>query len=96
MPIPHSSRISSSCSGAARTNAVPSVGWPANGSSTDGVKIRKRAWPSCSGGRTNVVSERFSSRARRCISSVSRPRASVKTATGFPARGSSVKTSATT
>ena len=37
MPLPVSSRISSSCSGAARTNAVPSVGWPANG-----ISLRRR------------------------------------------------------
>jgi len=42
-PLPVSSRISSSWSGPARTNAEPSVGWPAKGTSTPGVKIRIRA-----------------------------------------------------
>ena len=75
---------------------MPSVGCPANGSSTAGVKIRIRACPPDSGGSTKTVSDRFSSRASRCISSSSSPRASVKTASGFPASGVSVKTSATT
>ena len=44
-PEPVSSRISPSCSGAASTNADPSTGWPANGSSTAGVKMRIRACP---------------------------------------------------
>ena len=91
-----SSLITESCSGAASTNAVPSVGCPANGSSVAGVKIRIRACPSLSGGSTKTVSERFISRASLCICSVSRPRPSVKTASPFPASGVSVKTSAIT
>ena len=50
MPLFVSSQISGSCIGVPSTNAVPSTGWPANGSSVAGVKIRSRAWPSASGG----------------------------------------------
>ena len=42
LPRPVSSVITPSCSGAPSTNAVPSVGCPANGSSKVGVKIRIR------------------------------------------------------
>ena len=42
---------------AARTKAVPMLGWPANGTSCVGVKIRtRRVWPA-SGGSTKAVSE---------------------------------------
>src|SRR5947207_15318924 len=42
----------------ARTNAHPTVGWPANGSSDPGVKMRtRRVLPLCSGGKTKTVSE---------------------------------------
>ena len=74
---------------APRTNAVPSVGCPANGISTVGVKMRMRASASSpsSGGSTNTVSDRLSSRAARCIVSPLSPAASVKTATGLPCSG---------
>ena len=49
--------------------AVPTLGWPVKGSSLPGVKIRTRASPPASGGSTNVVSDRFISRAMACISS---------------------------
>ena len=49
--------------------------------------------PSLSAGRTKTVSDRFVSRASCCIRSVSTPLPSVKTATGLPASGVSVKTS---
>ena len=78
------------------TNAVPSTGWPANGSSAPGVKIRIRASPPCSGGSAKTVSERFSSRASRAIVRSSRPVASVNTARALPSSGLSVKTSAIT
>ena len=42
-PFPVSSVISSSWSGPASTKAEPSVGWPAKGTSTAGVKMRMRA-----------------------------------------------------
>ena len=46
------------------TNAVPMVGWPAVGSSRAGVKMRTLQWQAGSAaGSTNVVSDRFSSRA---------------------------------
>src|SRR3954462_2088269 len=96
MPDFVSRRSSSACSGPPSTKAVPSVGWPANGTSAVGGKIRMRACPSPSGGSTKTVSDRFVSRARRCISSSPSPRPSVKTASAFPASGVSVKTSATT
>ena len=60
-----------------------------------GVKIRTRrcAWGS-SGLNTNTVSDRFISRAARCMVSALRPEASVNTATWLPWSGSSVNTSA--
>jgi hypothetical protein len=74
-------RITSFESGPPSTNAAPSVGWPANGSSRAGVKIRIRTSASSDdGGSTKTVSERFVSRAISCISSPVRSRASVKTA----------------
>ena len=96
-PEPVSSRITIFCSGPPSTNALPSVGWPANGSSTSGVKIRIRTSASSTvAGSTKTVSERFISRARRAIVCSSRSRPSVKTASWFPANGVSVKTSAIT
>ena len=65
----------------ASTNAAPSVGCPANGSSVPGVKIRSfLVCAGSSGGNTNTVSERLSSRAIACISRASRPSAAGKTA----------------
>src|SRR5205823_8686699 len=78
----------------ARTQAVPTVGWPAKGSSLNGVKMRTRA--ACvgsSGGRTKVVSEKFISRAMRCMVSAERSRPSSTTASWLPASGFSVNTS---
>jgi len=63
-----------------RTHVVPTVGWPANGSSFAGVKIRTRWSPSFSLGRTKVVSAMKSSFATACIVSPSIPRPSAKTA----------------
>ena len=64
-------RVSSSMmprwSGAPSTNAVPSVGWPANRISVPGLKILIRAVPPCSGGRTKTVSEKPISRVSACI-----------------------------
>ena len=42
---------------------LPIVGWPAIGSSSPGVKIRIRKSPPASGGKMNVDSEKFISRA---------------------------------
>jgi len=53
------------------------------------------ASPPRSGGSTKVDSAKFISRARRCICSAERDRASVKTPSWFPSSGMSVKTSAT-
>ena len=79
-----------------RTNAVPIVGWPAKTISRAGVKIRTRATqPGRVAGRTNVVSDRLSSRASFCIVPSSMPDASVKTARALPSRGRSVNTSTT-
>src|SRR5262245_42433331 len=81
------------------TLAVPKVGWPANGSSSATVKMR--TFTPCSRsmaasrGRMKVVSERLVSRARRWNSSSRSARASVNTATAFPSRARSVKTSTT-
>ena len=61
-------------SSSASSTAVPTVGWPANGSSRAGVKMRSRARCSgSSGGNTNTVSGRLNSRAIVCIAAVSRP-----------------------
>ena len=49
LPRPVSSVITSSWSGAPSTKAVPSVGWPANGSSKVGVKMRILTLPPFSG-----------------------------------------------
>ena len=84
-PIPSSS-VSESTGGAtipARASAyvVPMVGCPAIGSSSAGVKIRTRASVSGrSGGRTNVVSEKFISFAIACIVALESPRPSSTTA----------------
>ena len=68
VPIPVSSRTVALPSAEEIAKALPRVGWPANESSLSGVKIRIRASPSSSGGRTKTVSERFISRASACIS----------------------------
>ena len=59
-PAPVSSRSTIFCSGPPSTNAAPSVGCPANGSSAAGVKIRIRTSASSAcGGSTNTVSEKL-------------------------------------
>ena len=95
-PRPVSSAMRPFCRGPASTNAVPSTGCPANGSSVRGVKILIRTSPSPSAGSTNTVSEKLISRASACIVCESSSRASVNTASWLPASGRSVKTSATT
>src|SRR2546428_11257706 len=82
-----------SCSGAARTKALPSTGCPANGSSLNGVKIRILACPPLSAGYTKTVSEKFIPRAIGCSRFSGTSRASVNTASWLPASGRSVKTS---
>jgi len=78
----------------ARQYQVPAMGWPANGSSLEGVKMRKRrSASSCSEGSTNTVSERFISRAICCICSPVSPSPSGKTASGLPEKACSVNTS---
>src|ERR1700692_2965737 len=78
----------------ARTNAVPTLGWPANGISARGVKMRTRAVCSgACGGSTKVVSARLNSAAIACIRSADRPVASGKTASGLPPNCRSVNTS---
>ena len=72
---------------------MPTLGWPAKGSSSAGVKMRTRASPPASGGSTNVVSERFISLAMACICTAVSPSASGNTASGLPANGRSVNTS---
>ena len=68
----------------AKTNAVPMFGWPANGTSKAGVKIRTyRVFP-FSGGKTNELSEKLNSRAICCICLSESPSASGNTARGFP------------
>ena len=76
----------------ASTQAVPSVGCPAKGSSCAGVKMRTSARSSSSAS-TNVVSERFISRAMSCICSTERCAQPRTTASGLPASGRSANTS---
>ena len=61
-----------------------------------GVKIRSRTSAESSAGRKNTVSDRFSSRAVRCITSAPRSRPSGNTASWLPSSGTAVKTSAIT
>ncbi len=73
------------------TCAVPSVGWPANGISKVGVKMRTRAVARVDG-RRKVVSDRLNCNASACIVAASRPLPSSNTASGLPASGASAKT----
>src|SRR5712692_1955027 len=76
------------------STAVPTVGWPANGSSRAGVKMRTRArWLASPGGRTKTVSGWLNSRAIACIDASSMPSPSSTTASGLPAKRRSVNTS---
>ena len=87
----------SSAPSVASTSALPTVGWPANGTSCAGVKILSlRVWAGSSGGRTKTVSDRLNSRAIACICSPARPAASGSTASGLPPKIRSVNTSAVT
>ena len=77
-----------------RSTAVPTVGWPAKGSSLAGVKMRIAAlWTGLAGVRTKTVSERLNSRATDCIAATPSPSPSRTTASGFPASGRFAKTS---
>ena len=74
--------------------AVPTFGWPANGSSIAGVKIRTWAvFAGSAGGITKVVSGVLNSRAIACIASVVRSWPPVTTASGLPPNAVSVNTS---
>src|SRR5262245_18208821 len=99
-PIPSSSTISRPAAAPARSassTAVPTVGWPANGSSRAGVKIRTRArCARAAGGNTNTVSGWLNSRAIACMAPVSSPSESSTTASGLPANRRSVNTSSVT
>jgi transcription antitermination factor NusA-like protein len=98
---PFLSTIVKSC--AARTSgertcassaAVPTVGWPAKGSSRAGVKILTLAvLIGFRGSKTNTVSERLNSAAIACMRASSSPTESSTTASGLPASGVSVNTS---
>ena len=69
----------------ANAKVLPTVGCPAIGISWVGVKMRIRtSVPADSAGRMNVLSEKFISRAMRCMTPVSIPRPSVKTASWLP------------
>src|SRR6185437_6676010 len=73
------------------------LGWPANGISARGVKMRTCA--ACArfvGGSTKVVSARLNSAAIACMRSVERPSALVTTASGLPPNCRSVNTSTVT
>ncbi len=77
----------------ARAKAVPTLGWPANGTSVVGVKMRTRRVCPRSAGSTNALSEKLNSRAICCICRSESPRASGSTARGLPPKSRSVKTS---
>jgi hypothetical protein len=92
MPAIISSASASPPPMSARTTcALPSVGWPANGISKVGVKMRTRAFAAVDG-RMNVVSDTLNCRASACIVAASSPRASSTTTSGLPPRRSSAKT----
>ena len=85
------------CPARASTKAVPTLGWPANGISALGVKMRTRAVCAGSvGGSTKVDSARLNSAVMACICSVESPVASGMTASGLPPNLRSVKTSTVT
>ena len=78
----------------ASSAAVPTVGWPAKGSSRAGVKILMLAvLIGFRGSNTNTVSERLNSAAIACMWASSSPSLSSTTASGLPASPVSVKTS---
>jgi hypothetical protein len=99
-PSPASTRASSGPAATSRPNgepvatrrrwassqAAPTVGWPANGSSVAGVKIRSRV-PWLPPASTNTVSDRCSSRAIVCMAPAegSGPSSASTTASGLPA-----------
>ena len=57
-PSSNRSRAGGSAASVASTKAVPTFGWPANGSSLFTVKMRTCAsWAGSAGGNTKVVSE---------------------------------------
>ena len=66
--------LSPAAASARTTCAVPSVGWPANGISKVGVKMRTCAVATVDGS-TNVVSDRLNCSASACIVASSSPRA---------------------
>jgi hypothetical protein len=73
-PAPHSwiSRPTPASPRRTAVTAAPTLGCPANGSSTSGVKIRARYvavpdGPVSVGGSTKTVSDRLNSRANVCI-----------------------------
>ena len=81
----------------ASTKAVPIFGWPANGNSARGVKMRTCAvWAGSCGGSTNVVSARLNSPAMACICAPVSALPSGTTASGLPLNFRSVKTSTVT
>src|SRR5262245_19121335 len=92
-PIFSSSTIAPAWPLSARMSAVPTVGWPANGSSTPGVKMRTRAVPPACGFSTNTVSGCPNSRAIVCMRVSSSASASNTTASGLPVKRRSVNTS---
>ena len=96
-PMPSSSTRSLPAlarSDSASSTAVPTVGWPANGSSRAGVKMRSRArCPGSAGANTKTVSGWLNSRAIACMASPSSPCGSSTTASGLPAKRRSVNTS---
>src|ERR1700722_6442504 len=76
------------------TSAVPTVGWPANGISLPGVKMRAPAvLPAALGLSTNTVSGWLNSRATTCMVALSMPSASNTTPSELPAKRLVVKTS---
>ena len=74
------SPISPSSPAVARTNAVPTFGWPAKGISLAGVKILTRLVCPDVDGKTKVLSAKLNSRAICCIWAAVSPSASGSTA----------------
>jgi hypothetical protein len=77
--------------------AVPTLGWPANGTSRRGLKMRMRWVASvATGGSTKVVSGSRVQRAIACMRASSRPSASSTTASGLPSPAREANTSSCT
>jgi hypothetical protein len=93
MPSPRRLRFPGRDLGARECERVPMVGWPAKSSSPPGGEDTDAESVPRLRGKTNVLSEKFISRAMSCISSAVRPAGARNTASWFPVSTWSVNTS---